>query len=110
MAAAATAAVIFGTTVAHALPAQPGEAAPAQDARARAVEAWKAGGAATKREAVKALTGSDADMNAFLGGALHRAEVEDARFAILKTMASAGKGVSAASDKALTGSDEEVLA
>ncbi|MFE4359192.1 ALF repeat-containing protein, partial [Kitasatospora sp. NPDC056800] len=79
MTALSLAMAVFGTTVAAAVPADPGPAPLPAGARTQVVEAWAAGGSAVKDAAAAALVGGDAQISDFLAAGLQRATTEDER-------------------------------
>ncbi|MFJ7588308.1 polymorphic toxin-type HINT domain-containing protein [Streptomyces sp. NPDC097617] len=69
---------------------------------------WKSGGPATQAAAGAALTGSDADIRAFLDKGRALAENLDDREAALQVVAEAGAGVRKAAEQALAGTPEQL--
>ncbi|MCX5078984.1 polymorphic toxin-type HINT domain-containing protein [Streptomyces sp. NBC_00424] len=69
---------------------------------------WKAGGPATQAAAGAALTGSDADIRAFLDKGRAIAENLDDREAALQVVAEAGSAVRKAAEQALLGTPEQL--
>ncbi|MFD6891718.1 polymorphic toxin-type HINT domain-containing protein [Streptomyces sp. NPDC059957] len=76
--------------------------------RGRTVAFWKAGGPAMQASAGAALTGSDADIRAFLDKGRAIAENLDDREAALQVVAEAGPAVRKAAEQALAGTPEQL--
>ncbi|MGW2561584.1 polymorphic toxin-type HINT domain-containing protein [Streptomyces sp. NPDC001514] len=76
--------------------------------RGQTVAFWKSGGPAMKSAAGAALTGSDADIRAFLDKGRAIAENLDDREAALQVVAEAGPAVRKAAEQALAGTPEQL--
>ncbi|WP_435610722.1 polymorphic toxin-type HINT domain-containing protein [Streptomyces sp. C10-9-1] len=95
------------STLVSGAPVAAAEETPVSD-REKTVAFWKSGGLAMKSAAGAALTGSDADIRAFLDKGRAIAENLDDREAALQVVAEAGPAVRKAAEQALAGTPEQL--